>query len=109
MKISHSQLRIISGLLRGRKINFEGENGLRPTHDRIRETVFNWLQPVIEKSDCLDVFAGSGAMGFEALSRGAKHVTFVDISKKAINNIQENAKRFGVENADFYGGGEEVR
>lgn len=76
-----SELRIIGGTYRSRKIIFSEEPGLRPTHNRIRETVFNWLQDKIENSDCLDVFAGSGAMGFEALSRGAKHVTFIDISK----------------------------
>lgn len=98
----HSDLRIIAGQFRGRKISFVEEAGLRPTHNRIRETVFNWLQKRVEGSACCDVFAGSGAMGFEALSRGAKHVTFIDISKNVINNIKDNAKKLEINNADFF-------
>src|SRR3990167_9566270 len=79
-----SELRIIGGQFRSRKIIFEEEAGLRPTHNRIRETVFNWLQPIIENSVCLDAFAGSGAMGFEAISRGAATVSFCDISPGVI-------------------------
>ncbi|MCX7125431.1 MAG: 16S rRNA (guanine(966)-N(2))-methyltransferase RsmD [Gammaproteobacteria bacterium] len=97
-----SELRIIGGTYRSRKIIFSEEPGLRPTHNRIRETVFNWLQDKIENSDCLDVFAGSGAMGFEALSRGAKHVTFIDISKNAVNHLKQNSINLKITNADFY-------
>src|SRR3990167_3022545 len=97
-----SELRIIAGQFRSRKIFFEAEAGLRPTHNRIRETVFNWLQPMIENTECLDVFAGSGAMGFEALSRAAKHVTFCDISKNAILNLKKNAENLKITNADFF-------
>ena len=96
-----SELRIIAGQFRSRKIIFEEEPGLRPTHNRIRETVFNWLQPVIENSLCLDIFAGSGAMGFEALSRGAKQVVFCDISKNAIQHMINNAENLQIKNADF--------
>jgi len=65
--------------------------GLRPTSERIRETVFNWLAPTIEGSHCLDLFAGSGALGFEALSRGAATATFVESSPAAAAALRENA------------------
>lgn len=71
-------LRIIGGQWRGRKLEFPDVESIRPTPDRVRETVFNWLQHDIAGARCLDLFAGSGALGFEALSRGAAHVTFVD-------------------------------
>lgn len=69
--MSNQQLRIIGGQWRGRKLSFPAIEGLRPTGDRIRETLFNWLAPDIQGARCLDVFAGSGALGLEALSRGA--------------------------------------
>ena len=90
-----NQLRIIAGDWRGRKISFADEQGLRPTMDRIRETVFNWLQSDIAGSRCLDVFAGSGALGIEALSRGAKHVTFIDQSLNVIKTIESELYRLG--------------
>jgi 16S rRNA (guanine966-N2)-methyltransferase len=68
-----SRLRIIGGQWRGRKLAFSPEQGLRPTTDRIRETLFNWLAPHIHGARCADLFAGSGALGLEALSRGAAH------------------------------------
>lgn len=101
IKKSISELRIIGGKFRSRKIVFTEEEGLRPTHNRIRETVFNWLQDVIENKNCFDIFAGSGALGFEALSRGAKHVTFMDISRNCIDTLKKNAAQLAVENADF--------
>ena len=85
-----SQLRIIAGFWRGRKINFSDEKDLRPTPDRVRETVFNWLQADIIDANCLDLFAGSGALGFEAASRGAKHVVMVDNSAKTSAMIRAN-------------------
>jgi 16S rRNA (guanine966-N2)-methyltransferase len=100
-KTPASELRLIAGKFRSRKIIFFEEAGLRPTHNRIRETVFNWLAPVIENSVCLDVFAGSGALGFEAISRGAQHVTFCDTSRKVIYTLKENAEKLQIENADF--------
>jgi len=84
------KIRIIGGKWRSRKINFPQIPGLRPTHDRIRETLFNWLMSDIEGANCLDLFAGSGALGFEALSRGAKHVTFIDNSPKVISALKQN-------------------
>jgi 16S rRNA (guanine966-N2)-methyltransferase len=71
-------VRIIGGEWRGRRIRFPASEGLRPTPDRVRETLFNWLQPVIHGAQCLDLFAGSGALGLEALSRGAAGSVFVE-------------------------------
>jgi 16S rRNA (guanine966-N2)-methyltransferase len=84
-------LRIIAGKWRHRRIAFETTSGIRPTPDRIRETLFSWLQPMLPGATCLDCFAGSGALGFEALSRGASHVTFVDTNALVLKNIQQNA------------------
>ena len=72
------EIRIIAGKWRGRKISVGDFEGLRPTPDRIRETLFNWLQSHISEARCLDLFAGSGVLGLEALSRGAKSVTFIE-------------------------------
>lgn len=85
--------RIIGGKWRGRNVTFDDAEGLRPTTDRIRETVFNWLQPYIYQSRCLDCFAGSGVLGFEALSRGASEVVFLDNNRKTVNNIKRNSDR----------------
>mgnify|MGYP001818646290 FL=1 len=82
-----SQLRIIGGQWRGRKLAFTPAEGLRPTTDRVRETLFNWLAPEIHGARCLDLFAGSGALGLEALSRGAAHCDFVDTSASALRDI----------------------
>ncbi|MGB0494985.1 MAG: 16S rRNA (guanine(966)-N(2))-methyltransferase RsmD [Kangiellaceae bacterium] len=87
---SASQLRIIGGQYRGRKLSFESAQGLRPTLDQVRETLFNWLMNRVPNARCLDLFAGSGAIGFEALSRGAAEVTFVDNNLNSINNINKN-------------------
>jgi len=96
-----SELRIIAGRFRSRKIVFSEEPGLRPTHNRIRETLFNWLNGSIDNKNVLDVFAGSGALGFEALSRDAARVTFIDISRNVIQQLKENAATLKIENADF--------
>lgn len=87
-----NQLRIIGGEWRGRKLDFPDVQSLRPTSDRIRETLFNWLQFDVVGAHCLDLFAGSGALGFEALSRGAASVSFVDEHPKAISQIKSNAE-----------------
>src|ERR1700734_781165 len=73
-----NSVRIIAGAWRGRRIHFPDVPALRPTPDRIRETLFNWLQHSITGARCLDLFAGSGALGLEALSRGAREVIFVE-------------------------------
>lgn len=83
-------LRIIGGYWRGRKLRFPDVEGLRPTPDRVRETLFNWLQGLTLEEDCLDLYAGSGACGLEALSRGAGHVTFVDASALATSAIRSH-------------------
>jgi 16S rRNA (guanine966-N2)-methyltransferase len=72
--------------------------GLRPTTDRVKETVFNWLMPFIQDSNCLDCFAGSGGLGFEALSRGASHVRFVELNKPAAQQLTENQRLLNVDN-----------
>jgi len=89
-----NQLRIIGGKWRSRKLVFSDSPTLRPTTDQIRETLFNWLQTDIANANCLDLFAGSGALGMEALSRGANQVFFVDNNTKAIENIALNLKHF---------------
>lgn len=83
-------LRIIAGVWRGRRISFADAPGLRPTPDRVRETVFNWLQAMVSAEDCLDLYAGSGACGLEALSRGARSVTFVDAARVATDTIRQH-------------------
>ena len=95
-----NQLRIIGGTWRGRKLNFPNLPGLRPTSDRIRETLFNWLQVDVVGANVLDLFAGSGALGLEALSREAKRVVFVDSQKLAVEQIRNNAQILGADNAE---------
>jgi 16S rRNA (guanine966-N2)-methyltransferase len=85
-----NQLRIIGGQWRGRKLSFPTTEGLRPTADRVRETLFNWLSPSISGANCLDLFAGSGALGLEALSRGASACCFVDTAPAATQHIAAN-------------------
>jgi 16S rRNA (guanine966-N2)-methyltransferase len=87
-----NQLRIIGGRWRGRKLSFPNIEGLRPTPDRVRETVFNWLQMDIGGAHCLDLFAGSGALGFEAASRGAATVTLVDNNSQAVKQLKDNVQ-----------------
>ncbi|MEE9492115.1 MAG: 16S rRNA (guanine(966)-N(2))-methyltransferase RsmD [Gammaproteobacteria bacterium] len=88
MNKSANQIRIISGQWRGRKIHFPDRPGLRPTSDRIRETLFNWLIPYTGGADCLDLFAGSGALGFEAASRGASRVVIVEKTREVYNSLK---------------------
>lgn len=80
-------MRIVGGEWRGRKIRFPPVPAIRPTPDRVRETLFNWLQPVIVGSRCLDLYAGSGALGLEALSRGAAQVVFVDMDAAVTQHL----------------------
>ncbi len=90
-----NEVRIISGKWRRRKLAFPSRPTLRPTPDRARETVFNWLAPWLDGARCLDLFAGSGALGFEALSRGAAEVTLVDDDPAVIRALQESARIIG--------------
>ncbi|WP_439239282.1 16S rRNA (guanine(966)-N(2))-methyltransferase RsmD [Lonepinella sp. BR2919] len=90
---SKGEVRIIAGRWRGRKLPVLNSQGLRPTGDRVKETLFNWLMPYIVDSCCLDCFAGSGSLGFESLSRGAKLVTFVELEKTVFNQLKQNLIR----------------
>jgi 16S rRNA (guanine966-N2)-methyltransferase len=99
MKRGERELRIIGGRLRGRKILFPDDPAIRPTPDRVRETLFNWLAPHIAGMAVLDLFAGSGALGIEAWSRGAAAVTFVDSSREAVLRLRETLSRFEVTGA----------
>lgn len=97
-------LRIIGGEWRGRKLRFADGEGLRPTTDRVRETLFNWLQPLIAGARCLDLFSGSGALGLEALSRGAGRVVFIERNPKAVAMLRENLALLQSGNAEVHQG-----
>lgn len=101
---SHHQLRIIGGQWRSRRLRFPAIDGLRPTMDRVRETVFNWLQQDIQGARVLDAFAGSGALGLEALSRGAREVIFLEKHAKAAMQIKDNLKQLDARNAQVWAG-----
>ena len=94
-------LRIIAGKWRSRKISFAQLEELRPTSNRIRETLFNWLQDRVGGANCLDLFAGSGACGIEALSRGASSVVFIDSHRQATKLIAQNLASLGEEIIDI--------
>jgi 16S rRNA (guanine966-N2)-methyltransferase len=91
-------VRIIGGLYRGKKLPFPEVAGLRPTPDRVRETLFNWLMHDIKEARCLDAFAGSGALGLEAFSRGAAHVVFVEQSLQAYTHLKKTLALFNSPN-----------
>lgn len=96
---SAHQLRIIAGQWRGRRLSFPDLPGLRPTPDRVRETLFNWLAPILPGARCLDLFAGSGALGIEALSRGAAETVFVELHPVAVQALRTNLARLDARNA----------
>ncbi|PJG83619.1 16S rRNA (guanine(966)-N(2))-methyltransferase RsmD [Caviibacterium pharyngocola] len=87
---SKGEVRIIAGLWRGRKLPVLHLQGLRPTGDRVKETLFNWLAPYVVDAVCLDCFSGSGSLGFEALSRQAKQVTFLELDRNAAQQLKQN-------------------
>jgi 16S rRNA (guanine(966)-N(2))-methyltransferase RsmD len=89
-------MRVIAGRLRGRRLDPPSWKGLRPSSDRLRETLFNVLGPMGESARVLDLCAGTGAVGIEALSRGARHVTFVDADPRACRLIARNLAACGV-------------
>lgn len=97
-KGSSNLLRIIGGEWRSRRLKFADAPGLRPTPDRVRETLFNWLQMKVPDARCLDLFAGSGALGFEALSRGAQEVVMVENHPVAAKALRENIALLGAQN-----------
>ena len=92
---SRNSVRIIAGSWRGRRVTFPDLPGLRPTPDRVRETLFNWLQGALIDARCVDLFAGSGALGLEALSRGAKSVVFVEQAQMAARHLGAEITRLG--------------
>jgi len=87
------KLRIVGGTLRGSRLDVPSVPGLRPTPDRVRETLFNWLAPTIAGACCLDLFSGTGALGIEALSRGAAQVDFVEVDARLGRLLRENLVR----------------
>ena len=89
-KATLGNIRIIAGKHRGRKLPVLMAEGLRPTTDRVKETLFNWLMPYINDANCLDCFAGAGSLGFEALSRGAAKVHLIELNKKAAKQLSVN-------------------
>lgn len=99
-RTASGSLRIIGGNLRGSRLPVFDADGLRPTSDRIRETLFNWLAPVIDGARCLDLFAGTGALGIEALSRGAANCVFVEKDRLLAQDLTENLRRLGVAGAE---------
>ena len=88
--------RIIGGSLRGSKLPFKENRSIRPTEGKTKETLFNWLLNDLEGKTCLDMFAGTGSLGIEALSRGAKEVVFVEKQKKLADSLKTNLKRLQV-------------
>lgn len=97
-----NQVRISGGALRSRLLRFPDVPGLRPTPDRVRQTVFNWLGQDMHGLNCLDLFAGTGAMGFEALSRGAKALVMVEMSTPAYKALLENKQNLQADKARVF-------
>lgn len=93
-----NKVRIIGGDWRRRQLSFPDGEGLRPTPDRVRETLFNWLGQELTGMHCLDLFAGSGALGFEAASRGAARVTLVELSRPALQALRHNQTELAAKN-----------
>ncbi|EYU16756.1 16S rRNA (guanine(966)-N(2))-methyltransferase [Photorhabdus aegyptia] len=96
---SIGQIRIIGGKWRGRKLPVPDSPGLRPTTDRVRETLFNWLAPIIQEAHCLDCYAGSGALGLEALSRYAAQVTLIEYERNIAKQLSANLDLLSAQNA----------
>ena len=92
-------IRLISGQWKGRKLPVLDAEGLRPTTDRVKETLFNWLAAEIRDAHCLDLFAGSGSLGFEALSRYAAHVTMVEFNRSVAQQLIKNLNTLGSRDA----------
>ena len=102
-KEKKGQIRIIGGRWKGKKIYFDLNDDLRPTPDRAKETLFNWLAQDLKKMYCLDLFSGTGALGFEAFSRGAEKVTFVEKNKEYLQKIKKVYLEMGEKaDCDFF-------
>lgn len=96
--MSEYKLRIIAGKWRGKKITFKADPSLRPTPDRVKETLFNWLQPIIRNANCLELFAGTASLSFESLSRGAHFAQAVELNPDSVANIQRISKELSGSN-----------
>jgi 16S rRNA (guanine966-N2)-methyltransferase len=103
-KKSRGRLRIVAGIWRSRVLEIADVEGLRPTSERIRETLFNWLTPKLAGARCLDLFAGTGVLGLEALSRGAVAAVFVESSKIAIATLRRNVLSLDASGAVIHAG-----
>ncbi len=104
MKSQSNKVRIIGGKWRGRRLSFPSIPGLRPSPDRVRETLFNWLAADIVDARCLDLFAGSGVLGFEALSRGAQHSILVDQDVVIIQQLGASSTMLQAESLEIHCG-----
>jgi 16S rRNA (guanine966-N2)-methyltransferase len=96
-----NSLKIIGGIHRGRKFNFPDVASLRPTPNKIRETLFNWIQFEIQNKTLLDLFTSSGSLSFEAFSRGAKQITGIEKNKIAFNSLEQNLKALKSDKINF--------
>ncbi|MEN6586842.1 MAG: 16S rRNA (guanine(966)-N(2))-methyltransferase RsmD [Sulfuricella sp.] len=96
-----NRVRIVGGVWRSRLLPFPDVPGLRPTPDRVRETLFNWLGQLMDGKTCLDLFSGSGALGFEAASRGARQVVMVERDTKVARSLRDNATTLHAENCEL--------
>ena len=96
---SNNQVRINGGSLRGQKIIFSNTTGLRPTGNRIKETLFNWISQHVQNSNCLDLFSGSGSLGIESVSHGARSVTMIEKDYFAFLAIKNSCSRLNIKNA----------
>ncbi len=101
-KQTTGQVRLIAGQCRGRRISFPAITGLRPTGDRLRETLFNWLAAELRGARCLDLFAGSGALGLEAASRGASEIILLELNQAAARTLDSNIDMLGLESAKVF-------
>ena len=104
MNSSKGKLRVIGGKYRSRLLRVPARPGLRPTPDRVRETLFNWLGQVLDGLACLDLYAGSGALGFEAASRGARRVVLVEKDRIALAELERNRAALGADHVEIFGG-----
>ena len=97
-RTKRGQVRIIGGKWRGRKLSLAERPELRPSSDRVRETLFNWLSPYLDGASSLDLYAGTGALGFEALSRGGAHATLLDIDHAVVETLHQHVELLGAKN-----------
>lgn len=104
LPLTKSSVRIIGGLHKRRLIEFVAVDGLRPTPDRLRETLFNWLMGDLQEANVLDVCAGSGVLGFEAISRGASHATLIEFNKNQVSELTKTTQTLKLNNINIIQG-----